>query len=125
MPEPDQQPTGQAPPAATPPATDPAERTLIDSIADLLQVIVDWLRQEAETTVKNKVVLPLQRLGLTMFMAQAAISLVLLGAVFIAVGFLIQLAQWVGWPAALWIVGGSLVLVAAILAFISGKWWQR
>ena len=43
------------------------ERTVIDAAADLLQTIVDWLRQEAEAAVREKVVLPLQRLGFTLF----------------------------------------------------------
>jgi len=122
MPETGEQPAGQAPASPPRPVDD---RTLIDSIADLLQVVVDWLRQEAETTVKNKVILPLQQLGLTMFAAQMAISLVLLGVVFIGVGSLILLAEWVGWPGALYIVGGVLVLSALILASIAGKWWQK
>jgi hypothetical protein len=122
MPEPGDTPSDRA--AATPPGA-PAEPTLIDSIADLLQVIVDWLRQEAESTVKNKVVLPLQQLGLTMLSAQLAVTLVLLGAIFISVGSMILLADWVGWPGALYIVGGTCVLIALILAFIAGKWWQK
>ena len=120
------QPTGQAPEARPAPGPGPAEeRTLIDSIADLLQTIVDWLRQEAEAAVKQKVVLPLQQLGLTLFMAQAAVGLVLLGVIFISVGSLMLLAQAVGWPFALYIVGGVLALIAVILASIAGKWWQK
>ena len=126
MADPGAQPTGTAPeqkPAAAPGSAD--ERTLIDSIADLLQTIVDWLRQEAEAAVKQKVVLPLQQLGLTMFMAQLAVSLVIIGVIFISVGSLILLAEWVGWPFALYIVGGVLALAAVILASIAGKWWQK
>jgi hypothetical protein len=122
MPEPGGTPTQQSAPPAP---ESPPEPTLIDSIADLLQVIVDWLRQEAESTVKNKVVLPLQQLGLTLFMAQLAVSLVLLGVIFISVGSMILLAQAVGWPFALYIIGGVLVIAAAVLASIAGKWWQK
>ena len=135
MPEPDDKPAAKAaapapgaePTAKTAPSASnvPKESTLIDSIADLLQVTVDWLRQEAESTVKNKVVLPLQQLGLTMVMAQLAVTLVLLGAIFIAVGSMILLAEWVGWPGALYIIGGVMVVAALILASIAGKWWQK
>ena len=122
MPETGEQPTRQAPESSPDPVDD---RTLIDSVADLLQVVVDWLRQEAESTVKNKIVLPLQQLGLTMLSAQAAVSLVLMGVIFISVGSLILLAEWVGWPFALYIVGGVCVVTALILASIAGKWWQK
>ncbi len=135
MPEPDDKPTAKAadpapgaePTAKTAPSASnvPQESTLIDSIADLLQVTVDWLRQEAESTVKNKVVLPLQQLGLTMVMGQLAVTLVLIGAIFIAVGSMILLAEWVGWPGALYIIGGVMVVAALILASIAGKWWQK
>lgn len=126
MADPAEQPEAKAPQAQPKATPEPAqEKTLIDSIADLLQTIVDWLRQEAESVVKTKVVLPLQQLGLTLFMAQAAVGLVMLGVVFISVGSLILLADWVGWPFALYIVGGVLALAAVILASIAGKWWQK
>ena len=78
------------------------ERTVIDAIADLLQTIVDWLRQEAEGIVREKIVALLgQDLGLTLAAAIAAASLVALGIGFIAVGLFMLLGSWIGYPYAL------------------------
>ena len=95
------------------------ERGVIDAVADLLQTIVDWLRQEAEAAVREKVVAPLQKLGLTVAFAWAAVSVLVLGIAFISVGALLVLAQWLTWPGALFAVGGVLVLGA--VAFTAAK----
>jgi hypothetical protein len=114
-------PTSQQPPKASA----PDERTVIDAAADLLQTIVDWLRQEAEAAVKQKVVLPLQRLGFTIAAAQLAVALAIVGLIFIAIGSLLLLADWIGWPGALYAIGGTFVIVALVFAFFSGRMRQK
>jgi len=57
---------------------------IIDSIADLLQTATDWVRQEAEAVVREKIVLPIQKLGLTLASASAAGCLAVVGLIFIA-----------------------------------------
>lgn len=89
---------------------------IIDSVADLLQTAVDWLRQEAGALVREKVVLPIQRLGLTITSAIAAATLLVIGLLFIAVAVFLLLAELVGYPGALLIIGGIYVL--ASLAFL-------
>ena len=101
------------------------ERSVIDAIADLLQLIVDWLRQEAEGLMREKVVLPLQRLGFTLFAASAAASLMFLGIGFISVGSLILLAQWLTWWGALYAIGGTLLLGSAGFLYFRMRMVQK
>lgn len=111
MPE-EQQATGQpssAPASATQAGT-PSERTVIEAAADLLQTVVDWLRQEAESLVREKVARPIQKAGLAVAAALAAGALLAFGLCFIATGLLLLLAQWLTWPGALLAIGGVLVL---------------
>ena len=49
------------PPPSGPPA--PERENVIDAVADLLQMLVNWLRQEAAGIMRDKVVLPGQQLG--------------------------------------------------------------
>lgn len=103
----------------------PDERTVIDAVADLLQTIVDWLRQEAKALVREKIVLPLQRLGLTLASGIAAALLLALGLAYISVGGLILAAQWLTWPGALFLIGGMLVLGAAIFTYFKSRMMQK
>ena len=97
----------------------PQERTVIDAVADLLQTIVDWLRQEAESLVREKIVAPLQKLGLTLAAAIAAASLAVLALGFISVGLFMLLGEWIGYPYALLVIGG--VLLVGSIAFTAVK----
>jgi hypothetical protein len=101
------------------------ERTVIDAAADLLQVVVDWLRQEASAIMREKVVLPLQQLGLTVAAASAAASLLVLGLIFISVGSLLLLAEWLTWPGALYAIGGVLVLGSLIFTYFKTRMIQK
>ncbi|HZL05319.1 MAG TPA: hypothetical protein VFE45_07855 [Coriobacteriia bacterium] len=102
-----------------------AVSAIIDAVADLLQSAVDWLRQEAGDIVRERVVLPLQRLGLTLASASAAGCLAAVGLAFIAVAAFILLAQWLTYPGALLAVGGVLVLASVIFTIVKTRWIQR
>ncbi|MDZ4179777.1 MAG: hypothetical protein U1E29_11205 [Coriobacteriia bacterium] len=119
MAEPDDGVTKPADPAP------PTERTIIEAAADLLQTVVDWLRQEAEGVVRKKVVLPLQRLGFTLASMYIAATLMIFGLIVISVASMILLAEALTWPGALYLVGGLLVLGAVIFAFIQGRLMQK
>lgn len=103
----------------------PDERTVIDAAADLLETIVKWLRQEAHALLKEKIVLPLQRLGLTLASGIAAATLLTLGLAYISVGSLILLAEWLTWPGALFLIGGMLVLGSAVFAYFKSRMMQK
>ncbi len=107
------------------PTRGPDERTIIDAVADLLQTVVDWLRQEAETIVREKIVAPLQKLGLTLFAASAAASLAVLGIAFIATGLFMLLGQAIGYPYALLVIGGVLLVGAVAFTVIKMRNMQR
>lgn len=98
---------------------------IIDAVADLLQTVVDWLRQEAAAVVREKVVLPIQQLGLTLASALAAGLLLVVGLIFIAVALFLVLADLVGYPAALAIVGGMYVLASLVFLVIKVRSIQK
>jgi len=107
-------------------ASEPEERrSVIDAVADLLQFIVDWLRQEAGAIVKDKIVPPIQRLGLTLASASAAGCLAVLGIGFISVGVFMLLGEWLTYPGALLLVGGVLVLGSVIFTAIKFRSMQK
>lgn len=101
------------------------ERTVIDAAADLLQTVVDWLRQEAGAIVHDKIVIPLQRLGLTLSAASAAASLAVLGIAFIAVGLFMLLGEAIGYPFALLVIGGVLVIFSVVFMLIKMRLMQK
>ncbi len=103
----------------------PQRESLVDAIADLLQMFVDWLRAEAADIVRDKVVLPVQQLGLTLASASAAGCLVVIGLLFIFVAILLVLAEWLGWPGALTLVGGLILLGAGIFTYIKMRSIQK
>ena len=111
--------------AGSPPRSDyvgPAEKVerpgIIDALGDLVQLFVDYARQEAGDLVQDKVVQPAQKVGQLIAFAFAAAFALVLGMSFISVGLLILLAMWVGWPAALLIIGGVLAVGAAVLSML-------
>lgn len=109
----------------TPPEEAPQRASIIDAVADLLQFIVDWLRQEAEAAVREKVVLPVQKLGLTLASASAAGCLAAFGLAFIATGVFILLGQWLTYPGALLLIGGVLLVGSVIFTVIKVKGMQK
>jgi hypothetical protein len=91
---------------------------VIDAVADLLQMVVNWLRQEAAGIMRDKVVLPGQQLGMLIAFAMAAAVLLVIGLCFLFVSFLMVLAGWIGWPGAFAVVGTSILVGAAILTYL-------
>jgi hypothetical protein len=118
------QPEAEAEPATS--GDSPPEReSLVDAIADLLQMAVDWLRAEAADLMRDKVVLPLQQLGLTLSSAMAAGCLFVVGMLFLFVALLLVLAAWLGWPGALTLVGCVILLGAGIFTFVKMRSLQK
>lgn len=120
----DGQPTAPEPTASTaenPSPDAPTQtETLIDAIADLLQMLVNWLRQEAAGVMRDKVILPLQQLGFTLFSACAAVTLFVIALCFLFVALLLVLARYLGWPLALTVVGLAILAGAGIFTY--RKW---
>ncbi len=111
------------PAAATEPG--PQRESLVDAIADLLQMFSNWVRAEAADIAHDKFVLPVQQLGLTLASASAAGCLVVVGLQFIFVAILLILAQWLGWPGALLLLGGLILAGAGVFTFIKMRSIQR
>lgn len=121
--------TGQSAAATGEPSARGAEapqpESLVDAIADLLQMFVNWLRAEASDLVRDKLVLPLQQLGLTLASASAAGCLIVIGLCFLSVALLLVLAGWLGWPGALALIGGVLLIGAGIFTYIKMRSVQK
>lgn len=134
-----EEPTAAAAPEATPPsggqsqpeaplegeASEPKSETLVDAIADLLQMAVNYLRQETAGVMRDKVVLPGQQLGRLVAFAFAAAFLLALGIGFIAVAVLLVLAHYLGWPGALALIGVLLLIGAALFTYLKVRSIQR
>lgn len=102
-----------------------AAPNLIDSATDLIGTVVSYARQETGDLVHDKVVIPGQKVGVTIGLAITIGILVATGALFIATGVLLVLANWLGWPGALFAVGGVLVVASIITVVIRSRSVQR
>ena len=98
---------------------------IIDAIADLMQTAVDWLRQEAEATVREKVVPPLQQVGILIGAAIGAASTMVIGIIFIAVALVMFLGGWIGYQFAFLAIGGAYLLVALAFTVVKVRKMQR
>ncbi len=98
---------------------------LIDALVDLLETARDWLRQEAEATVREKVVLPLQRLGLTLASAAAAASLLALALVFLAVAGVIAFGSLIGYAWTFFAIGMLYLIGSAVFLVVKVRSIQR
>ncbi len=122
--------TPEPPPPSMPKPPPPkAEETsrpgIIEAVADLLQFVVDWLRQEAGAIMHDKIVIPGQKLGLTLASGCAAALLLSLGLGFISVGLFILLGEWLTYAGALLLTGGVLVLGAVVFTVIKMRSMQK
>jgi len=98
-----------------------SKQSIFDLAIDLLEALVDWLRHEAETIVREKVVLPLQRLGVTLIAVLASSCLAVLGATAIAVGAFMLLGQAIGYAYALLVIGAVLLIGSAVFLIVKKK----
>jgi lipopolysaccharide/colanic/teichoic acid biosynthesis glycosyltransferase len=98
---------------------------IIDQLVDLLQTARDWVQQEAEATVRTRIVPPLQKLGLAVASAFAAATLLVIGLIFVAVAAMVYLSQLLGVPLAFLIVGGIYLIGAAIFTIVKVRSMQR
>lgn len=101
--------------------TPPEGGSLIDASAELIQSAVAYARQETGDLVQDKIVRPVQSAGVVAGLAVAIGLLVSLGCGFVAAGMLLVLAQWLGWPGALFAVGGVLLLGSAAVVYARSR----
>jgi hypothetical protein len=97
---------------------------IIDAGADLLVTSRDWIQQETEGIVREKVGKPLQEVGTVVGALWAAVSLLVMGLVFIAVAALVWLSQLIGVPLAFLVVGLIYLIGAAIFLFMKTRQMQ-
>ena len=107
------------------PAGDDFLTRILDQLLDLVQTARDWVRQEAEAVVKEKIVPPIQKLGITLASASAAAALLVIGLIFIAVAAIVGLSQWLGVPLAFFLIGLVFVIGAGIFTYVKVKAMQK
>ncbi len=98
---------------------------ILDQLVDLAQTARDWVRQEAEATIKEKIVPPLQKVGLAIAAGFGAASLMVLGLIFIAVAAIVYLSDLVGVALAFFIIGAAYLLGAAAFTAVKVRSMQR
>jgi hypothetical protein len=115
------QPSTQSPPG---PKDDLFAR-ILDAAVDLLETVRDWVRQEAEAAVREKVVLPLQRLGLTLASAMAAAVLLVIALIFLAVAAVIALGNLIGYAWTFFAIGMAYLIGSVVFLVIKVRSIQR
>lgn len=98
---------------------------ILDALIDLLETARDWVRQEAEAAVKQKIVYPLQRLGVTLTAAMAAAALLVIGLIFIAVAGVIALGNAIGYAWTFFLIGAVLLVGSAVSLYIRVRSMQK
>jgi hypothetical protein len=97
---------------------------IIDQLLDLVQTARDWVQQEAEATVKQKIVPPLQKVGIAIAAAFGAVSMMVTGLILIAVAAIVYLSQLLGVPLAFFIIGAVYLVGAAIFTLVKVRSMQ-
>jgi hypothetical protein len=98
---------------------------MIDALVDLLETLRDWVRQEAEETIREKVVLPLQKLGITVASAMAAAMLLVTGAILIGIAAIIALGNAIGYAWIFFGIGAIYLIGSALFLVIKMRSMQR
>jgi len=98
---------------------------ILDAVVDLLETARDWVQQEAEATVREKVVLPLQRLGLTLASAAAAAALLVIALIFLAVAAVIALGNLIGYAWTFFAIGMAYLIGSAVFLVIKVRSIQK
>lgn len=124
MTEPQETPREPLPPQPGPAEENP-RATVADAVADFIQMFVDYVRQETDDLVRDKVVLPTQKAGQVVAFALAAALVLVLGIAYISVSAMMLLAYFVGWIAALAIIGSVLVAGSAGLTYAKMRSIQK
>ena len=102
-----------------------AVQEVIDASADFLITGRDYIRQEAEGVMREKIAPPLQEVGVTVAAMWAAVTFLILGIIFIGVAAMIFLSQLVGPALAFLIVGGIYMIGAGVFLMIKVQQVKR
>jgi len=103
----------------------PGRMPIIDAVYELIETAVAYVRTQTEDIMRDKVVLPAQKLGFAIASATAAGCLFSLGVGFISVGLLILLAHFITWVGALCLIGSVLVIGAGVFTYLKVRSMQH
>jgi len=99
--------------------------SIIDALADLLRLATTYVRQQVETITREKVVLPLQKVGVAIGAAFAAGCLLVIGLIFVAVAVVIGLGHLIGYGWTFFLIGAVFLIGSAVFLVIKGRNLQR
>ncbi len=98
---------------------------ILDELVDLAQTARDWVRQEAGAVVREKIVPPLQKVGILIGAAIGAATLFAVGMIFVAVAAVVYLSQLLGVPLAFLIIGAVYLIGALVFTLVKVRSMQR
>ncbi len=99
-------------------AEDTEPRSVIDASVDFVQTSVAYARQEIGAAVRDKAIVPVQDTAIDVAILLAMALTIFLGIAFIAVGLLMLLAHFIGWIAAMFVVGGVLLITGIVVMLV-------
>lgn len=91
------------------------EKTLIESILNLIDLVSVYLRQQVKRIVDESIAGPISAAGRKAALFILAFSLFSLSSIFIAVGLFLSLAKLVGFIFAYLIIGALLIITGLIV----------
>lgn len=100
------------------PGARPPGRSLSDAVVELMEAVIDWFDHEVETVVREKIVLPSQKLGLMLVAAVSAGCLAVVGILFLMAGVFMLLGEAIGYAWTLLLLGAVLLVKSAIFLAI-------
>jgi hypothetical protein len=103
----------------------PAAKPLPEVIAETLELVARYVREQADDVVQRSVVQPLQKLGGYLGLGIVAAFMAGTGLVFMAIGLFQGLAALVGSSWAAWlIVASAYLLIAVVMVAVRIKFRQ-
>lgn len=94
------------------------ERSLIELLAELVDMVNRFIREQARDTLDKAIIQPLQKLGLNLAFTIVAGAMTAIAVIFIAVGSFLLLAEAIGYPFAYLLIALVYVIVASVLVWL-------
>jgi hypothetical protein len=99
--------------------TEPDRRSLPELVAELLELVARFFREQAQETVQNNIIKPLKLAGSYVGAGCLASALMAIAVVFLAIGLFQALAAAVHSSWAAWLIVGGAYLVAAVVIVLA------
>jgi hypothetical protein len=119
---PTEDPTPEPASGAPEPEPEPAgPRGMVDASLDLVQTVIQYIRQEIGAAVRDKAVVPAQETAIDVAVLIGMALVLATGIVWISVGLYMLLAHFIGWIAATFVVGFTLAIIAIVAMAVAQR----